>query len=98
SHPHVPLQTLMQALVSYRTLFVDRCTSCQRVLSIEGHIPPAGRIWVPKDSTPRNSHSNHDHAGANNCTSGIGFVSGKDAADHHSIDHWEPRHVTCLYS
>ncbi|KAI6135773.1 hypothetical protein EV401DRAFT_2095253 [Pisolithus croceorrhizus] len=104
SHPRVPLQTLM-ALVSYRTLFVDRCTNCQRVLSVEGHIPPVGRIWVPKDSSSQNSHSNHDNGGANNAQAESDVsapelmdVSGKATADHHSMDHWEPRHVTCLYS
>lgn len=107
SHPRVPLQTLMQALVSYRTLFVDQCTSCQRVLSVEGHIPPVGRIWVPKDSSSPNSHSNHDNnGGTNNAQAEPGVpapepmevVSGKETADHHAMDHWEPRHVTCLYS
>ncbi|KAI6032811.1 hypothetical protein F5J12DRAFT_713019 [Pisolithus orientalis] len=106
SHPLVPLQTLMQALVSYRTLFVDQCTSCQRVLSLEGHIPPVGRIWIPKDGSFSNSSSNHDNAGRNKgqAESGVStpgameVVSGKETMDHLSMDRWEPRHVTCLYS
>lgn len=37
---------VQNVLVSYRGLFEDRCTSCERVLSAEGHIPPVARIWV----------------------------------------------------
>jgi hypothetical protein len=41
------LITLEQNLLcSYSGLFVDRCTNCQRVLSVEGHVPPVGRIWT----------------------------------------------------
>ncbi|KAI6038488.1 hypothetical protein EDC04DRAFT_2569907 [Pisolithus marmoratus] len=109
SHPRVPLQTLMQALVSYRTLFVDQCAVCQRVLSVEGHVPPVGRIWILKDDSSLNSHSSHDNAGGNKGQPESGIptpepmdpaVSGKETTDHHSIviGHWEPRHVTCLYS
>jgi len=46
SHPRVSFQNLMDLLCSYSGIFVDRCTSCQRVLSVEGHVPPVGRIWV----------------------------------------------------
>lgn len=106
SHPGVPLQTLMHALVTYRTLFVDRCTSCQRVLSVEGHIPPVGRVWVPKDSS--NLDSNHNQVGPKGPTEqdvstpepvqlGDSVSSRGDVTDH-STGHWEPRHVTCLYS
>ncbi|KAI6098960.1 hypothetical protein EDD16DRAFT_1661141, partial [Pisolithus croceorrhizus] len=80
SHPRVPLQTLMvygsapyvfattfsRLLCRTEHCFVDRCTNCQRVLSVEGHIPPVGRIWVPKGGSSQDSHSNHDNGGANN--------------------------------
>jgi len=97
---------LQHALVTYRTLFVDRCTSCQRVLSVEGHIPPVGRVWVPKDSS--NLDGNHNQVGPKGPTEqdvptpepvqlGDSVSSRGDVTDH-STGHWEPRHVTCLYS
>jgi len=46
SHPSVSFQNLMNLLCSYSGIFVDRCTICQRVLSVEGHVPPVGRIWI----------------------------------------------------
>jgi len=46
SHRRVSFQNLMNLLCSYSGLFVDRCTTCQRVLSIEGHVPPVSRIWL----------------------------------------------------
>ncbi|KIM68997.1 hypothetical protein SCLCIDRAFT_103907 [Scleroderma citrinum Foug A] len=99
SHPCVPLQTLMHALVSYRALFVDRCTSCQRVLSAEGHIPPVGRIWAQKDSS--NLDGNHNQMGPKGPTERDvptpEPVQLGDVTDH-STGYWEPRHVTCLYS
>ncbi|KAL4074281.1 hypothetical protein J3A83DRAFT_4509355 [Scleroderma citrinum] len=110
SHPSVPLQTLMHALASYRTLFIDRCTSCQRVLSVEGHIPPVGRVWIPKDgSCPTvNSDNNHSQVETKEPTEAdpqtpepahLGeSVSGRREMADHSTGHWEPRHVTCLYS
>ena len=60
SHPRVGVEMLMvggahgvgsdadglqTVLVSYRGLFVERCTGCERVLSAEGHVPPVARIW-----------------------------------------------------
>ncbi|OAX40844.1 hypothetical protein K503DRAFT_736767 [Rhizopogon vinicolor AM-OR11-026] len=84
SHPQVPLQTLIHLLVSYQGLFVDQCTSCERVLSAEGHVPPAGRLWISRstehliDPNPRS-------------------VTNRGAADHPD-GHWESRHVTCMYS
>ncbi|KAF8135609.1 hypothetical protein EV363DRAFT_1396092 [Boletus edulis] len=82
SHPRVPVQILMNVLVSYRGLFVDRCTSCQRVLSAEGHIPPVARIWVPKvvaDAKP---------------TASVETRHGTDQGG----GRWESRHTTCLYN
>ncbi|KAJ8084206.1 hypothetical protein PM082_002973 [Marasmius tenuissimus] len=46
SHPQVPLQTLLDLLCAYETIFIDRCTVCERVLSPEGHIPPVVRLWL----------------------------------------------------
>ena len=32
-------------MCSYEGVFVDRCRICERVLSIEGHVPPVARLW-----------------------------------------------------
>ncbi|KIM92005.1 hypothetical protein PILCRDRAFT_108120, partial [Piloderma croceum F 1598] len=45
-HPRVSFQSLVNLFCSYSGLFVDRCTNCQRVLSVEGHVPPVSRIWT----------------------------------------------------
>ncbi|KAJ6499425.1 hypothetical protein C8R45DRAFT_821352 [Mycena sanguinolenta] len=52
SHPQISLQSLMNLMCAYEGIFIDRCTSCERVLSAEGHVPPVVRIWVDagKDS------------------------------------------------
>ncbi|KAN0090988.1 hypothetical protein V8E55_004554 [Tylopilus felleus] len=83
SYPRVPVQILMSVLVSYRGLFVDRCASCQRVLSAEGHITPVARLWVAKGSEQAPIVSGES-----------GGPTG-DATDH---EHWEPRHAICLYN
>ncbi|KAA1474247.1 hypothetical protein DENSPDRAFT_319329 [Dentipellis sp. KUC8613] len=49
STPRVPFETLMDLLSTYRTLFSEQCTSCQRVLSAEGYIPPVGRVWLEQE-------------------------------------------------
>ncbi|KAJ7594839.1 hypothetical protein C8J56DRAFT_450169 [Mycena floridula] len=46
SEPRVSVQTFMSLLLSYQGLFIDHCTSCKRVLSSEGHVPPVVRIWT----------------------------------------------------
>jgi hypothetical protein len=33
-------------MLSYRGLFVDKCSVCGRVASAEGHVPPVARVWV----------------------------------------------------
>ncbi|KAJ7129843.1 hypothetical protein C8R43DRAFT_1090060 [Mycena crocata] len=55
SHPRVSFQTLMNLMCAYEGIFIDRCTSCERVLSAEGHVPPVVRIWLDagKDSEGR---------------------------------------------
>ncbi|KII92858.1 hypothetical protein PLICRDRAFT_102628 [Plicaturopsis crispa FD-325 SS-3] len=53
SHPCVSIQALIGLLHSYEGLFLDRCASCQRVLSAEGYLPPVARII---------SENNKDHA------------------------------------
>ncbi|KAF7362006.1 hypothetical protein MVEN_00545800 [Mycena venus] len=52
SHPRVSFQSVMNLLCAYVGIFIDRCTSCERVLSAEGHVPPVVRIWMDasKDS------------------------------------------------
>ncbi|TFK44593.1 hypothetical protein BDQ12DRAFT_26839 [Crucibulum laeve] len=45
SEPSVPFQGVISLLCSYESLFIERCSSCQRVLSMEGHVPPVVRIW-----------------------------------------------------
>ncbi|KAJ6593771.1 hypothetical protein B0H19DRAFT_1091943 [Mycena capillaripes] len=46
SHPRVSFQSLMNLMCAYEGIFIDRCTSCERVLSAEGHVPPVVRIWM----------------------------------------------------
>ncbi|KAJ7502756.1 hypothetical protein B0H11DRAFT_601297 [Mycena galericulata] len=46
SHPRVPFQSLMNLMRAYEGIFIDRCTSCERVLSAEGHVPPVVRVWM----------------------------------------------------
>ncbi|KAH7923942.1 hypothetical protein BV22DRAFT_1047842 [Leucogyrophana mollusca] len=87
SHPRVPFQTLLHLLTSYRGLFVDRCTSCERVLSADGHVPPVGRVWiVNSDLGPSNVRVEASYP-----TAGNSVGSGGDQ----SRGHWDPRHVTC---
>ncbi|KAI0727405.1 hypothetical protein C8Q72DRAFT_840826 [Fomitopsis betulina] len=47
SEPLVSLQTVLTSLISYETLFAQKCTreSCGRILSAEAHIPPVARVW-----------------------------------------------------
>ncbi|KAJ6558601.1 hypothetical protein DFH09DRAFT_535961 [Mycena vulgaris] len=49
SHPRVSFQSLMNLMCAYEGIFIDRCTSCERVLSAEGHVPPVVRIWLDAD-------------------------------------------------
>ncbi|KAF9222643.1 hypothetical protein BS17DRAFT_174956 [Gyrodon lividus] len=99
SHPCVPLQILIKFLVSYQGLFVDRCTSCERVLSAEGHIPPVGRVWVPKGNQLPLANATSGKP-ADNDTPGTLVHSAPGTGDctDHSSGHWEPRHATCLYN
>ncbi|KAJ7188386.1 hypothetical protein C8R46DRAFT_1054624 [Mycena filopes] len=46
THPRVSFQTLVDLMCAYEGIFIDRCTSCERVLSAEGHVPPVVRVWV----------------------------------------------------
>jgi len=46
SQPRVSFQAVMNLLCSYEGMFIDRCTSCERILSMEGHAPPVARIWT----------------------------------------------------
>ncbi|KAK7057297.1 Dynamitin-domain-containing protein [Favolaschia claudopus] len=46
SQPRVAFQSLINLMCAYEGIFIDRCTSCERVLSAEGHVPPVVRIWV----------------------------------------------------
>lgn len=66
------------------------------MLSAEGHVPPAGRLWIPRDARQlvdldANKPDEPDP----------GIVVNTDAtlqtADHPD-GHWESRHVTCMYS
>jgi hypothetical protein len=113
SHPQVPLQTLIvryqnfvilhvlmfikSLLVSYQGLFVDRCTSCGRVLSAEGHVPPAGRLWIPRGARQLIDLDA-------NKTDEPGTIINPDTTSvrthtaDHPDGHWESRHVTCMYS
>ncbi|KAH7888387.1 hypothetical protein F5I97DRAFT_1802922 [Phlebopus sp. FC_14] len=101
SYPRVPLQILVSLLVSYRGLFVEQCTSCRRVLSQEGHIPPVARVWTPKERpAPSVNAIECKQPNADGGTSGPPVPSepvNDDVADHGS-GHWEPRHAACLYN
>ncbi|KAI0915655.1 hypothetical protein AcV5_003517 [Taiwanofungus camphoratus] len=46
SQPQIGLRNVLDLLSSYENLFVQRCTSCERVLSAEGHVPPVARVWI----------------------------------------------------
>lgn len=99
SHPQVPLQTLIHLLVSYQGLFVDRCTSCERVLSAEGHVPPAGRLWIPRGARQSidlnvNKTDEPDPGVIINPDNSPARSQTADQPD----GHWESRHVTCMYS
>ncbi|KAI0082006.1 hypothetical protein K474DRAFT_1703473 [Panus rudis PR-1116 ss-1] len=48
SNPQAPLQLVLKLLASYEDLFIKKCPTCERVLSLEGHIPPVARIWTDK--------------------------------------------------
>ncbi|KIK94897.1 hypothetical protein PAXRUDRAFT_827543 [Paxillus rubicundulus Ve08.2h10] len=99
SHPRVPLQILINLLVSYRGLFVDRCTSCERVLSAEGHIPPVGRVWVAKEQLPpSNTSGKTSDADIDTPGGPADPAPGSSGHTEPASGHWEPRHVTCLYS
>ncbi|KAJ7647476.1 hypothetical protein FB45DRAFT_1019717 [Roridomyces roridus] len=46
SHPRVSFQSIMNLLCAYEGLFIERCATCERVLSAEGHVPPVARVWM----------------------------------------------------
>ncbi|KAG1870396.1 hypothetical protein C8R48DRAFT_82250 [Suillus tomentosus] len=100
SHPQVPLQTLIHLLVSYQGLFVDRCTSCERVLSAEGHVPPAARLWIPRGAEQpinlddANKADEPDHGAILNSDA----TPARSQTADYSDGHWESRHVTCMHS
>ncbi|KAG1724080.1 uncharacterized protein EDB91DRAFT_1062986 [Suillus paluster] len=99
SHPQVPLQTLIHLLVSYRGLFVDQCTSCERVLSAEGHVPPAGRLWITRGAQQiiDLNANKADESNPGGVTNPDAAPAGNRTADYPD-GHWESRHVTCMYS
>lgn len=49
------LSRTQSLLGAYETLFVERCTSCERVLSAEGHVPPVVRVWGDGKWTARHA-------------------------------------------
>ncbi|KAK7692827.1 hypothetical protein QCA50_004462 [Cerrena zonata] len=52
SQPLAPFQLILTVLSSYEDLFIKQCSVCGRVLSLEGHIPPVGRIWSHTSPAP----------------------------------------------
>ncbi|KAG1746083.1 hypothetical protein EDB19DRAFT_1631944 [Suillus lakei] len=99
SHPHVPLQTLIHLFVSYQGLFVDRCTSCERVLSAEGHVPPAGRLWIPRGAQqPIDLSENKTDEPDPGVVINLDVTHVRNRIADHPDGHWESRHVTCMYS
>ncbi|KAG1812444.1 uncharacterized protein BJ212DRAFT_1276340 [Suillus subaureus] len=97
SHPQVPLQTLVYLLVSYQGLFVDRCTSCERVLSVEGHVPPAGRLWIPTQQ-PIDLDVNKTDEPDPGVIINPDATPARSQTTDHLVGHWESRHVTCMYN
>ncbi|KAG6857268.1 hypothetical protein H0H87_007101 [Tephrocybe sp. NHM501043] len=51
--PGVAVQGVVGLLGAYSSLFIERCSSCERVLSAEGHVPPVVRVWVDGAWTAR---------------------------------------------
>jgi hypothetical protein len=79
---------------------VDRCSSCERVLSAEGHVPPAGRLWIP-----RGAQQVIDVNASKTDEPDPGVLIDSDATparsqltDHTDVGRWESRHVTCMYN
>ncbi|KAI0305421.1 hypothetical protein B0F90DRAFT_1625077 [Multifurca ochricompacta] len=57
SSPRVHVQGFMDMLVAYESLFLEKCSLCQRFLSAEGYLPPVARVrredgaWEPQHAT-----------------------------------------------
>jgi len=57
SSPRVPLQSFIDMLVAYESLFLEKCSLCKRFLSAEGYLPPVARVrqedgtWEPQHGT-----------------------------------------------
>ncbi|EGN99545.1 hypothetical protein SERLA73DRAFT_134815 [Serpula lacrymans var. lacrymans S7.3] len=112
SDPKVSIQALVDLLCSYQGLFVDRCSTCERVLSAEGHVPPVGRIWVSdrgggvgiENSTDDNSEGNGSTRGGTGSEITIEGASRNEDTGHGRTrwkkkigGRWDPRHVTCMH-
>ncbi|KAJ7078926.1 hypothetical protein B0H15DRAFT_924734 [Mycena belliarum] len=63
SNPRVSFQSLMNPMCAYEGIFIDRCTSCERVLSAEGHVPPVVRMWLEADKDSDKGRWEPRHAG-----------------------------------
>ncbi|KAH8828475.1 hypothetical protein DL96DRAFT_1603416 [Flagelloscypha sp. PMI_526] len=50
SDPTVSFQSLMDLMVSYQGLFFDKC-KCERVMSLEGHVPAVAKVWLQDEET-----------------------------------------------
>ncbi|KAJ7287718.1 hypothetical protein C8J57DRAFT_1049273 [Mycena rebaudengoi] len=61
-HPRISLQSLTNLMCAYEGMFIDRCTSCERVLSAEGHVPPVVRIWIEAGKETEKGHWEPRHA------------------------------------
>ncbi|KAI0268793.1 hypothetical protein BC834DRAFT_821187 [Gloeopeniophorella convolvens] len=48
SSPRAPAQNIVEVLVAYKSLFLEKCSLCQRFLSAEGYLPPVARVWREK--------------------------------------------------
>ncbi|RPD63770.1 hypothetical protein L227DRAFT_496593 [Lentinus tigrinus ALCF2SS1-6] len=46
SDPMAPLQAYVGLLSKYERLFIEKCTNCHKVISVEGHVPPVVRRRV----------------------------------------------------
>ncbi|KZT52257.1 hypothetical protein CALCODRAFT_94011 [Calocera cornea HHB12733] len=57
TEPDLTPRNILDILLTYRTLFRDKCGLCGTELSADGRVPPVGRIWKRKDGNTDGSES-----------------------------------------
>ncbi|KZO93069.1 hypothetical protein CALVIDRAFT_540319 [Calocera viscosa TUFC12733] len=51
TEPELTPRNILDILLTYRTLFRDKCGFCGTELSADGRVPPVGRIWKRREGT-----------------------------------------------